>query len=72
MIQMFMPLLGINNLKGIGGNIDLVTDEFDSISRTLIYVDLPASGLLKVFQFPAVEQSPPSWARCRNENGFST
>lgn len=57
----FLPVLGLNNLKGLGGSFHLAGEDFDSESRTLICVDQPTSGLLNVFQFPPVSQSPPKW-----------
>jgi hypothetical protein len=53
--------LGVMNLKGIGGSIHLVTDDFDMESRTVIYLDQPASGLLSVLHFPAEDETPPKW-----------
>jgi hypothetical protein len=56
-----LPLLGLNNLKAIGGTVHMDTDEYDSVSRILVYVDQPVSGLLSVFHFPATKQAPPRW-----------
>jgi hypothetical protein len=61
MAMAVLPLLGLNNLKGIGGTIHLDTEEYDSVSRILVYVDQPVSGLLSVFHFPATKQTPPAW-----------
>jgi len=33
-----LPLLGLNNLKAIGGTVHMDTDEYDSITRILVYV----------------------------------
>ena len=64
----FLPLLGITKFRGVGGSVDMVTKEFDYISKTLVYVDQPATGLLNLFRFPAVKQSPPKWV---SENASS-
>jgi hypothetical protein len=61
MAMAVLPLLGLNNLKGIGGTIHMDTEEYDSVSRILVYVDQPVSGLLGVFHFPATKQTPPHW-----------
>lgn len=61
MVLGFLPALGVNNLKAIGGGMDLATAEYDSVSRTIMFVEQPTTGVLNVFQFPAVEQAPPSW-----------
>ncbi|HEV8072317.1 MAG TPA: DUF3352 domain-containing protein [Planctomycetaceae bacterium] len=61
MAMAVLPLLGLNNLKAIGGTVHMDTDEYDSVSRILVYVDQPVSGLLSVFHFPAAKQAPPRW-----------
>jgi hypothetical protein len=61
MAMAVLPLLGLSNLKGIGGTVHMATDEYDSVSRILVYVDQPTSGLLSVFHFPATKQTPPRW-----------
>ena len=61
MVLGFLPALGVNNFKGVGGSLDLATEDYDSVSRTLMYIEQPTSGILNIFQFPATEQTPPSW-----------
>jgi hypothetical protein len=61
MAMAVVPLLGLNNLKAIGGTVHMDTEQYDSVSRILVYVDQPASGLLSVFHFPPTKQSPPRW-----------
>ncbi len=61
MAMAFLPVLGLDNLKAIGGSMHLVTDEYDSETRLQIYLDRPASGLLSVFTFPPTNQAPPKW-----------
>jgi len=57
----FLPAMGLANLKAIGGAVDMVSGDFDTVSRVFIYVEQPAVGLLNAFRFPAVEQTPPPW-----------
>ena len=57
----FLPSLGLNKLKAIGGAVDLATDEFDSVNRTMVYVDQPTTGVLSVFNFPPAQLAPPTW-----------
>lgn len=57
----FFPALGITKLKAMGGSAQLNTENFGSVSKTMIYVDMPATGVLKIFQFPAVNMTPPKW-----------
>jgi hypothetical protein len=61
MAMAVLPLLGLNNLKGIGGTVHMDTEEYDSVSRIMVYCDQPVSGLLGVFHFPATKQIPPQW-----------
>jgi len=61
MAMAFLPVLGLDNLKSIGGSVHLATDEYDSESRLQIYLERPASGVLSVFTFPPTKQSPPKW-----------
>lgn len=57
----FLPLLGLNNLKGIGGGGDIGVDDFDSVYKMFVYVDQPTTGVLEMFRFPATDLSPPPW-----------
>ncbi len=56
-----LPILGLDHLRGFGGAMDAATEGFDMTSKGFVYVDQPASGVLGVFNFPAVEQTPPAW-----------
>ncbi len=57
----FLPTLGLNGFRGVGGSMDLATGDFDSESRTFMFVDQPASGVMGLFQFPAADLTPPEW-----------
>lgn len=61
MFSAYLPTLGLNKLKAFGGAIELATEEFDSVSRTMVYVEPPATGLLKIFEFRASIDGPPAW-----------
>jgi hypothetical protein len=56
-----MPVLGLDKLKGVGGGAHLATEDYESLNKAFIYVDQPPTGVLGVFQFPAVEQKPAKW-----------
>lgn len=71
MVMGFLPLLGLDKFKAIGGTLDMVTGEFDTVSRTMIYMEPPTTGLLKAFRFPAEAQRPPSWVTA-DATSFST
>ncbi|MFQ5732862.1 MAG: DUF3352 domain-containing protein [Planctomycetaceae bacterium] len=57
----FLKPLGVTNFKAVGGSMDLDVGGYDSLSKTVMYVDLPATGALDLFKFPAVVQQPPKW-----------
>jgi len=61
LVQGFLPALGITNLKAVGGASYLATKEYDSITRTFTYVEMPTSGIIDIFKCPAVAQQPPVW-----------
>lgn len=56
-----LPSLGLDKLKAFGGTLDMGTDDFDTVSRALVYIEPPASGVLNAFQFPAKNLTPPKW-----------
>lgn len=61
MVMGFLPILGIDKLKGMGGASYFAVDDYDGMTKSFIYVEQPTSGLMNVFQFPAVAMSPPAW-----------
>ncbi|HVW01825.1 MAG TPA: hypothetical protein VHB77_15845 [Planctomycetaceae bacterium] len=56
-----LPTLGLNKFKGLGGTVDLADGDYDSISRTLVYYDTPATGVLQLLQFPPKALHPAKW-----------
>jgi len=67
----FLPVLGLSNLKAIGGSAALGGDEYEGQSKTLIYVQQPITGVLKAFVCPPADQTPPPFigAGTTNLNG---
>jgi hypothetical protein len=61
MAQGFLPLLGLDKLKAIGGASTFSSEDFDSVSRTMVYVEQPVTGILSVFRMPATIEGPPKW-----------
>lgn len=57
----FLPILGLDKLKGMGGANDIGVDDFDAVSKSFFYVEQPTAGILNVFQFPATDLAPPKW-----------
>lgn len=60
MAGIFLPMLGVDKLKGWGGASYGASGDFDSVSRAFLYTGEPA-GILKVFQFPVADLAPPKW-----------
>jgi hypothetical protein len=61
LVMGMLPILGLDRLKGYGGTTDMGVEDYGTISRSFAYVEQPASGVLGLFNFPAVEQTPPAW-----------
>jgi hypothetical protein len=57
----FLPVLGLDGLRGVGGTMDMGQEDYDAVSKTFIYADQPPVGVLGLFQFPSAEQLPPEW-----------
>jgi hypothetical protein len=71
MLLPFLSMLGLDGFQAVGGTATLMTEEFDSVSRTFLAVDQPLSGVLKIFEFPATSQQPPRWVPAEAA-GYST
>ncbi|MGE5194392.1 MAG: hypothetical protein ACM3U2_18035 [Deltaproteobacteria bacterium] len=56
-----IPALGIDKFRGVGGTFDLADGDYDTVSRTLVYLDRPAKGVINLVQFDSGAQAPPKW-----------
>lgn len=56
-----LPSLGLDKLRGIGGSAELGSEQFDSASRMMVYIEPPTTGVLTAFQFPPIAMAPPKW-----------
>ncbi len=68
MVMGFLPVLGFDRLKGIGGTADLALDEYEWMSKSLIYVDQPVTGMLRALVCPPAEQTPPKFISAETSN----
>ena len=57
----FLPQLGLDKLRGIGGVFDLGWDGTEQRMRTLVQIDQPPTRLMKLFQFPPRDLQPSDW-----------
>lgn len=60
MVAGFLPLFGVDGLKGYGGSMSFDEGDFEGIGSFFIFVDNP-KGLVGLFNFPAVQLTPPKW-----------
>jgi hypothetical protein len=56
-----LPGLGLDGLKGVGGSITLVTEDFESLSRAHILIDGPRSGVLAMLALQSGDPTPEAW-----------
>lgn len=61
MFSAYLPTLGLDKFKGVGGSLDLAEGGYDMHSKSFMYVEQPTSGVLRAFEFPATDLTPPDW-----------
>lgn len=57
----FFPILGLKNVRAFGGAADVATDEYESVSKSVLYVEMPPAGVLGLFKFPPTQQAVSDW-----------
>lgn len=60
-IETQLQILGLNSIKALGGSFSFSEGEYDSISKMFLYSPGESTGILKIFQMPAVNLQPPAW-----------
>lgn len=60
-MAVILPASGLSDFKGMGGTADYASGDFESVSKSMMYVNQPPQGLLNLFRFPATDLSPPQW-----------
>lgn len=68
----FLPMLGVNQLKGIGSVGEMDGEDFEGVNRSFIYAEQPPQSIMQVFQLAAVEQTPPAWVKDNASAWMST
>ncbi len=61
LIPLYLPTLGLNKLKASGSTMELDAEEFNVLSKSMIYVDRPASGILRMFELRETIEGVPTW-----------
>ncbi|MBR4833539.1 MAG: hypothetical protein IKU86_04285, partial [Thermoguttaceae bacterium] len=63
---------GFDGIKGVGGTLDISSENFEAIYRVKVYIPEPPTLALKMLAFSNVESlSPPSWVG-PNANRYTT
>lgn len=68
MVMGFLPVLGFDRLKGMGGTAEMGTGDLEAVSKSLIYVEQPVTGVLRAFVCPPAEQTPPNFIPATTAN----
>ena len=61
MFSAYLPTLGLDKFKALGGNLDLAEGGYDSHSRNFMYIEQPTTGVVRAFEFPPTDLTPPNW-----------
>jgi hypothetical protein len=61
LVMGMLPTLGVDKFRGVGGTFDMAHGDYDMVSRTLLYLDRPAKGVVNLLQFDTSPQAPPKW-----------
>ncbi|WP_169980858.1 hypothetical protein [Tautonia rosea] len=59
--EALLRTLGVDQLKAVGGTLDLATGDYDSISKTFVYAPGPRAGILRLVQMPPIAPTPEAW-----------
>ena len=57
------PMLGVNQMKGIGSVAEAGGEGFDGTSTSFIYTEQPPQGAMQIFQLAPVDPVPPAWVK---------
>ncbi|RLS58887.1 MAG: DUF3352 domain-containing protein [Planctomycetota bacterium] len=61
MVSAYLPTLGLDKFKAMGGNVDVAEGDYDVHGKSLLYVDQPTTGVLRAMECPAIDLAPPAW-----------
>lgn len=61
MVSAYLPTLGLDKFKAMGGNVDIAEGDYDVHGKSLLYVDQPTTGVLRALECPAIDLAPPAW-----------
>lgn len=56
-----MQQIGVDKMKGMGGTSDMAVGDFDGYSRTFLFAESSAKGVMNLMQFDDGAAGPPAW-----------
>ena len=59
----FLPTLGLTQMKAMVMISEPGTGDFESVSRSVFYMDQPPMGMMQIFQLDQIETTPPNWVK---------
>ena len=65
MVRGTLTQLGISQIRGAAGAIDMNVDSYDTIHRVAVRVDDPDEGVASLLLMPASDLTPPFWVPAR-------
>lgn len=60
-IMAFMPVLGLDGVKAVGGSTILAAEEFDTISHFHVMLERPRTGIIEIIQMKNASTEPEAW-----------
>lgn len=57
----FLPVLGLDGVKAIGGSEILATEDFDAVSHFHVMLERPRSGVIEMVAFKNASTEPEKW-----------
>ncbi len=61
MVLGFLPVLGLDGLKGVGALAEFDTKDLDSVGKSLIILTQPTTGIINMFKLEKSDLSPGDW-----------
>ena len=62
-LPMVLQQTGLPQMKAFGSITQPGGEEFETISRSLVYMDQPPIALMRAFQFSEFPTTPPEWVK---------
>lgn len=60
-IMAFMPVLGLDGVKAVGGSTILAAEDFDTISHFHVMLERPRTGIIEIIQMKNASTEPEAW-----------